>query len=322
MKRKSKMVTYAMTGALSLGIIGGTIIPTYAATVQKETVNVEEYKKLDAETQQKVDEILNNLRKELAELGISFPTGKGDKFANLDDETKTKVQEITKQVEDGSLTQEEADAQLKELGVSLLDHNFKGKGDKFSNLDDETRTKVQAIMKKVQEGSLTQKEADTQLKELGVSLPDHNFMGKGDKFSNLDDETRTKVQAIMKKVQDGSLTQEEADTQLKELGVSLPDHNFMGKGNKFSNLDDETRMKVQAIMKQVEDGSLTQEEADGQLKDLRVSLPDHNFKGKGDKFENLDDETKKEVTKLIEKAKAQMEELGVDLPTKFNQLID
>ena len=160
MKRKSKIVTYAMTGALSLGIIGGTIIPTYAATVQKETVNVEEYKKLDAETQ---------------------------------------------------------------------------------------------------------------LKELGVSLPDHNYMRKGDKFSNLDDETKTKVQAIMNQLKDGSLTQEEADTQLKELGVSLPDHKFMRKGDKFSNLDEET---------------------------------------------------KKEVTKLIEKAKVQMEELGVDLPTKFNQLID
>ena len=75
-------------------------------------------------------------------------------------------------------------------------------------------------------------------------------------------------------------------------------------------------------MKQVEDGSLTQEETDTQLKELGESLPDHKFMRKGDKFSNLDEETKKEVTKLIEKAKVQMEELGVDLPTKFNQLID
>ncbi|MFJ7731669.1 hypothetical protein ACIQXF_07210, partial [Lysinibacillus sp. NPDC097231] len=93
------------------------------------------------------------------------------------------------------------------------------------------------------------------------------------------------------------------------------------KGDKFANLDDATKTKVQEIMKQQKDGSLTQEEANTQLKELGVSLPSHTEKG--DKFANLDDETKKEVTKLIEQAKIQLEELGVDLPTeKFNQLID
>ncbi|QQP10505.1 hypothetical protein FJQ98_14595 [Lysinibacillus agricola] len=52
-----------------------------------------------------------------------------------------------------------------------------------------------------------------------------------------------------------------------------------------------------------------------------MSLPNHIEKG--EKFANLDDETNKEATKLIEKAKIQMEELGVDFPTeKFNQLVD
>ncbi|MGE7090301.1 hypothetical protein ACQKII_02330, partial [Lysinibacillus sp. NPDC048646] len=135
--------------------------------------------------------------------------------------------------------------------------------------------------------------------------------------------TNTQVQEIMKQVKDGSLTQEEANTQLKELGVTLPDHTFIGKGDKFANLDDETNTQVQEIMKQVKDGSLTQEEANTQLKELGVTVPDHTFIEKGDKFANLDDETKKEVTELIEKAKVQMEELGVDFPTeKFNQLID
>ncbi|MEY9980310.1 hypothetical protein ABH968_005303, partial [Lysinibacillus sp. RC79] len=129
MKIRSKISTYAMTGALSLGIFGGTTIPTLAATNQKETVNVEKHTNLDAETQQKVDGILNNLRKELANLGVTLSSkhnDKGDKFAKLDDETKTQVQEIMKQLKDGSLTQEEADKQLKDLGVSLPTHNEKG----------------------------------------------------------------------------------------------------------------------------------------------------------------------------------------------------
>ncbi|MFJ7731670.1 hypothetical protein ACIQXF_07215, partial [Lysinibacillus sp. NPDC097231] len=170
MKVRSKISIYAMTGALSLGILGGTTIPTLAATNQKEIVNVEKYKNLDAETQQKVDEILKNLRNELADLGVSLSSKHNEdiqKFANLDDETKTKVQEIMKQQKDGSLTQEEANTQLKELGVSLPSHTEKG--DKFANLDDATKTKVQEIMKQQKDGSLTQEEANTQLKELGVS---------------------------------------------------------------------------------------------------------------------------------------------------------
>ncbi|MGE7090300.1 hypothetical protein ACQKII_02325, partial [Lysinibacillus sp. NPDC048646] len=243
MKIKSKISTYAMTGALSLGIIGGTTIPTYAAEFQKETVNVEKYTNLDVETQQKVNEILNDLRNELANLGVSLfskHNEKGDKFANLDEETNTQVQEIMKQVKDGSLTQEEATIQLKELGVTLPNHTFIGKGDKFANLDEETNTQVQEIMKQVKDVSLTREEANIQLKELGVTLPNHTFIGKGDKFANLDEETNTQVQEIMKQVKDGSLTQEEANTQLKELSVTLPNHTFIGKGDKFSNLDEET----------------------------------------------------------------------------------
>ncbi|MGE7997525.1 hypothetical protein ACQKOF_02355 [Lysinibacillus sp. NPDC093190] len=123
----------------------------------------------------------------------------------------------------------------------------------------------------------------------------------------------------MKQVKEGSLTQEEAKKQLKDLGVSLPTHNE--KDDKFANLDDETKTQVEEIMKQLKDGSLTQEEANTRLKELGVSLPTRN--GKGGRFANLDDETKKEATKLIENAKIQIEELGVDFPTeKFNQLID
>jgi hypothetical protein len=44
---------------------------------------------------------------------------------------------------------------------------------------------------------------------------------RGDMFSNLDEETRTKVQEIMEKERTGTITREEAQAQLAELGVEF-----------------------------------------------------------------------------------------------------
>ena len=153
-----------MTGALSLGVIGGTALPTFAATNQQQP---EGYKNLDTETQQKVENILSNLQQELADLGVFFKkfNGQGDKFANLDEEAKAQVEDIIAQVKDGSLTQEEANSQLEALGVSLPDHNGHGKGAQFDNLDDETKEEVETLME----------EAKEQLDELGVDLPTKKF---------------------------------------------------------------------------------------------------------------------------------------------------
>jgi len=44
---------------------------------------------------------------------------------------------------------------------------------------------------------------------------------RGDMFSNLDEETRTKAQEIMEKQRAGTITREEAQAQLTELGVEF-----------------------------------------------------------------------------------------------------
>ncbi|MFJ8247980.1 carbohydrate-binding domain-containing protein [Peribacillus asahii] len=44
----------------------------------------------------------------------------------------------------------------------------------------------------------------------------------GDMFGDLDDETKEKAQAIMEKERAGTITREEAQTQLKELGIEFP----------------------------------------------------------------------------------------------------
>lgn len=50
---------------------------------------------------------------------------------------------------------------------------------------------------------------------------------RGDMFSNLDDESREKAQSIMEQERNGTITQEEAQAQLAELGVELPQRREM-----------------------------------------------------------------------------------------------
>lgn len=44
----------------------------------------------------------------------------------------------------------------------------------------------------------------------------------GDMFADLDEETREKVQEIMEQQREGTITREEAQAQLSELGVEFP----------------------------------------------------------------------------------------------------
>ena len=82
--------------------------------------------------------------------------GKIDKFAGLDEETKAKVQTIMEQQKSGTLTAEEAQTQLAELGVEMPER--RGKMDILSGLDEETKEKAQELIE----------EAQTELAELGI----------------------------------------------------------------------------------------------------------------------------------------------------------
>ena len=94
MKRKNKFFIHLFTAVLSLAIISNTTVSTFAATAHKDIKSSEEYKKLDAKTQKKVDDILSKLHDDLSELGISFKhKGKHDKFANLSREDEEKMVE-------------------------------------------------------------------------------------------------------------------------------------------------------------------------------------------------------------------------------------
>lgn len=208
MKRRRKILTYTLIGALSLGLVGSPTVLANGANVQKEPRSSEKHKKVDPETQKKVDNILNTLKSDLSGLGISPHNERSDVFANLDDKTKGKAKEIIRKVKDGTITKEDADKQLKALGVELRKHHDSDA--LFANLDDKTKAKAKEIIRQVKEGTLTKVEADKQLKALGVELPWHH--AKGERFDNLDDETKAKAKALI----------EEAKAQLEELGAELP----------------------------------------------------------------------------------------------------
>ncbi|MEK4229307.1 hypothetical protein [Solibacillus sp. FSL H8-0538] len=206
MNNRNKLLTYVLSSVLSIGLIGSAAVSTFAITVYKDIHIVEDYEKLDAKTQEKVDDIFTNLKSELAKLGVTPHNGKDEIFANLDEEAKEKAHEIMHKMKDGTLSHEEAAAELAKLGVELPKHP-----DKYENLDKKTKAKVHEIMQQVKKGALTKEEADKKLTKLGVELPKHQ--GKGEKFANLDDTTKAQVKILI----------EEAKADLDELGVEVSD---------------------------------------------------------------------------------------------------
>lgn len=129
--KKSKLLAYAMTGALSLGIVGGTGIQASAATdpapsptAVEQDVNVKA--SLEEETKQKGQDMMDQLNTQLAELGAALPATEerdthSGPFADLDKETKEKVQAMIEQLKVDTTTPEEAQAQLDAAQTQLTD---------------------------------------------------------------------------------------------------------------------------------------------------------------------------------------------------------
>jgi hypothetical protein len=160
--KKSKLFGYVMTGALSLGVIGGSV-SVYAATndsvsVSSVTEKAKKTQNLDAATQKKVDAILSDTKTQLAKIGVDLPVrgDHHDRFANLDDATKAKAEAIMDKLKAGTLTEAKAKEQLATLGVDLPVRG--GHHDILKNLDDATKEKAQAILDKM----------ETELDKLGV----------------------------------------------------------------------------------------------------------------------------------------------------------
>lgn len=130
-----------------------------------------------------------------------------------------------------------------------------------------------------------------------------------EKNSKLDAATQQRVKTVLNKL----------DEDLKKLGVTVPQKPHC---KMFEKLDDQTKVKVKEIMKQMKEGKITEEEGLAQLKKLGITLPKHH--PKVDQTSKLDDNTKAKVKEIFQKVKngtiskeeadRQLKALGITLP--------
>ncbi|MFJ7738758.1 hypothetical protein ACIQ2D_20830 [Lysinibacillus sp. NPDC097287] len=227
---KNKLFGYVMTGTLSLGVLGGAthaFAATESNTVTTSTVEqgVNVKASLDEATKEKVQIIMENLKSNLATIGVELPVkgehgSRSDFLAEVDDTAKEKAQDILDQEKAGTITWEEAQTQLAALGVELPTKGNGGHhGDFLAEVDDATKEKAQAILDQKKAGTITREEAQTQLAALGVELPTKE--DARDFLADLDADTKEAAQSFI----------EDAEAQLAELSVDhLPIKGF--KGNK------------------------------------------------------------------------------------------
>ncbi|WP_449241225.1 hypothetical protein [Desulfoscipio gibsoniae] len=127
----------------------------------------------------------------------------------LSDEVKEKLQAVREQVENGTMTQEQAAEELKELGLEKM-----GTIKQRPELSDEVKEKLQAVREQVENGTMTQEQAAEELKELGLEK-----MGTIKQRPELSDEVKEKLQAIREQVENGTMTPEQASEEFEELGL-------------------------------------------------------------------------------------------------------
>jgi len=168
------------------------------------TTFIKQYEQLNDEQKQEVDRILNHLHEELEKLGIEVEhPNVHEIYSKLDEQTKEQVRTIIKELDEGKISDKEADQKLAELGVIPKDEKCKV----FENLDEETKQKAKEIIKEMKSGAITREKADEQLKALGVELP---------KKPELDEQTKEKVNQLL----------EEAEKEFEKLGLEFPTHHY------------------------------------------------------------------------------------------------
>jgi uncharacterized caspase-like protein len=165
---KRKLLGCVLTGALSVGIIGGMGASAFAtATQENDKAKQSANDSTDTITQERIQKILD----ELQALGLT-PPGKMDKdayLATLDAATKAKLEEIAGELKSKKLTSEEA-LEIRKQRINLPKQEKKT--EKFTNIDEETKAKAKEIWEKVIDGTLSKDEAIAELEKLGVPLPD------------------------------------------------------------------------------------------------------------------------------------------------------
>ncbi|MDP4179659.1 MAG: hypothetical protein Q8942_01050 [Bacillota bacterium] len=273
-----------------------------------------------------------------------------EKKAKLTSDYKTNLQ---KQVTDGKLTQDKADAMLKEytdrlanwdgtgyMGLEIFgdigrgnmggpgskDQGFRGPEMMGQNQDPlkMLQSRKDDIQTKLKDGKITQADATAEIAKIDAKIKEieaFNALTLDEKKAKLTSDYKTNLQ---KQVTDGKLTQDKADTMLKEYsdkianwdGTGYPefgmfmagDRGFMGVRGGFGGFDkmgakqDPLKMlqsKKDDIQTKLKDGKITQADAnteiakiDAQIKEIEafnaLSLEDKKVKLTNDYKANLE----------------------------------
>lgn len=163
-----------LTGAIVASLAIPTIVSASTSVELPEEENTENQSTIENEMHDILsqfksgelseDEVIEKMRE-------MMPKAHHPQFKELDEETKQKLDEIRKQVEAEEITEEEAKEKMDELGIELPDHPNK---QFFDNLTEEQKTKLGEIRKQVEAGELTKEEAKEQLDEIGIDFPHHS----------------------------------------------------------------------------------------------------------------------------------------------------
>lgn len=214
--------SFMLASALTLGAIA---VPTILASSNEDspTVEVTEDTKTaldEVRAQEEAGEITHEeAHAKMVELGIKRPFGKGGHrrggpLGNMDEETRTTIDDIRVQFKAGDLTEEAAQAKLEALDVDLPEDFLTHM--RFKDLDEETKTALNEIREQFVAGDLTEKEAQAKVEALGLDF-NVKMLTRGP-HEELSDEQKAQLAAIRDQVKAGTLTEEEARTQMKELG--------------------------------------------------------------------------------------------------------
>ena len=140
-----------LASAITLGSIAApSILAATTSNTATEEISEETKSALDEiRTQEDAGEITHEeAHEKMEDLGIERPFGKGGPhgggpFSNLDEETRTAIDDIRDQFKAGDLTEEEAQAKLDTLDDNLPE-DFLTHVD-FDDLDEETKTALNEI---------------------------------------------------------------------------------------------------------------------------------------------------------------------------------
>lgn len=211
---KRKVISYAIVGVLTVGVAGmGTSI--FAMTSQDNDSSEQSAKVISSK------ERIQEIKEELKAQGITLPDEGMDKdeyLANLDADTKKKLEEFAKNLKAEKLSSDEA-LELRKQRISPS--NKEKKTEQFMNVDDEAKTLVKEILEKTWNGDITVDEAVAELAALEINLTDQQIQDLQTYFnSEISSETKDNYNNL----KEGKITGNKAREEITKRRISSPDN--------------------------------------------------------------------------------------------------